>query len=57
MNGEPTSSSAKQKLELAGIAMRGAVDLAGTSAADVANDQLDGAADRHVGAVALTEAR
>ena len=41
--------------ELAGVAVGGPVDLAGPAAADVAHDQLHGAADREVGPVALTE--
>src|SRR5437762_3214281 len=40
---------------LAGIAECRAVDGAGNAAADVAHDQLQGAADRGVGAVALAQ--
>ena len=43
--------------DLAGVAVGGAIDLARTPAADVADDELHGPADRRVGAVALTEAR
>ncbi len=40
---------------LAGIAERGAVDLTGPPAADVADDELECTADRRVGAIALPE--
>ena len=54
-HGEPSSSSAKQNDDLAGVAVRGPVDLARPAAADVADDELQGAADRDVGPVALPE--
>ena len=55
----PTASPPRPRRSRSGLARlaeRRAVDLAGTAAADVADDELQRAADRRVGAVALPEA-
>ena len=41
--------------ELAGVAVRGTIDLAGSAATHVAHDQLHSSADGHVGAISLPE--
>ena len=41
--------------QLAGVAVRGAIDLAGSSAADVPDDELERAPDRGVGPIALPQ--
>ena len=50
-----SSNSGKQKAYLAGLAEGGAIDFARAAAADVADDELEGAADGGVGTVALAE--
>ncbi len=54
-HGEPSSSSAKQNESFPGISEGRAIHLARPPAADVANHELERAADRRVRAVALAE--